>query len=121
MKPHYVGSIEVTKRPIFVRGAVSLRALVPAGEPENRFWALYFWSKIQMAVTFLQIIIFCHSFFHSIPLFELFKTVYNIGGFPPELSLPDRIEILTFQNSLGFFTKSGLILSMATPLKEGKM
>ena len=37
VKPHYVGSIEVTKRPIFVRGAVSLRALVRAVEPENRF------------------------------------------------------------------------------------
>ena len=42
VKPHYVGSIEVTKRPIFVRGAVSLRALVRAVEPENRFWTLYF-------------------------------------------------------------------------------
>ena len=74
-----------------------------------------------MTVTFLQINIFCHGFFHSIHLFELFETVYNIGGFPSELSLPDRIEILTFENLLGFFTKSGLILSMATPLKKGKM
>ena len=40
VKPHYVGSIEVTKRPIFVRGAVSLRALVRAVELENRFGAL---------------------------------------------------------------------------------
>ena len=40
VKPHYARSIEVTKRPIFVRGAVSLRALVRAVELENRFGAL---------------------------------------------------------------------------------